>query len=219
MVRVVDFQLNCAKVGRLRDGRHGYGRVAHARGAGKGGCRGGKYRYHESSHILFYTGGVERILGSNNGGEMRTEQRIHPWESSTTRSGLVIAVAIHVALIAALIGRSHVGNFTAGDDSFDGSGDAAPLAGAAVIPKWNTHQLVIMDERYARLPLARVHLLLGDSMKVTSADGATMFTIRTGTMFVVRVTRPGYEPQLLRLPNHRSEASPHEIRMFAVKPQ
>jgi hypothetical protein len=148
-----------------------------------------------------------------------TESRISPWESSTTRTGLIVAVAIHVAIIAAIIGRSHLGNFTAGDDSLDGSGDTAPLAGAAVIPKWNTHPLVIMDEAYARLSLARVHLLLGDSMKVTSADGAAMFTVRAGTMFVVRVTRPGYEPQLLRLPNRQAEASPHEIRMFAVKPR
>lgn len=148
---------------------------------------------------------------------MRTEQRVHPWESSTSRTGLVIAVAIHVAIIAALVGRSHLGDFTAGDDSMDGSGDTAPLAGATVIPKWNTHPLVIMDEAYARLPLARVHLLLGDSMKVTSADGAAMFTIRAGTMFVVRITRPGYEPLLLRLPNGRSEASPHEIRMVATR--
>jgi hypothetical protein len=147
---------------------------------------------------------------------MRTEPRISPWESSTTRTGLIVAVAIHVAIIAALVGRSHLGNFTAGDDSMDGSGDTAPLAGAAVIPKWNTHPLVIMSESYARLPSARVHLLLGDSMKVTPADGTTMFTVRAGTMFVVRVTRPGYEPQLLRLPNRQSEASPREIRMVAT---
>jgi len=148
---------------------------------------------------------------------MRTEPRISPWESSATRTGLIVAVAIHVAIIAAIIGRSHFGNFTAGDDSMDGSGDTAPLVGAAVIPKWNAHPLVIMNEAYARLPSARVHLLLGDSMKVTAADGTTMFTVRAGTMFVVRVTRPGYEPLLLRLPNAKSEGSPREIRMVAAK--
>jgi hypothetical protein len=148
---------------------------------------------------------------------IKTRPRISPGESSTTRTGLIVAVAVHVAIIAAIIGRSHLGNFTAGDDSLDGSGDTAPLAGAAVIPKWNTHPLVIMDEGYARLPLARLHLLLGDSMKVTSADGAAMFTIRAGTMFVVRITRPGYEPLLLRLPNGRSETSSHEIRMVATR--
>ncbi len=148
---------------------------------------------------------------------MHNEQRIHPRESSTTRSGIIIAVAIHVAIIAAIVGRSHLSNFTAGDDSLDGSGDTAPLAGAVVIPKWNTHPLVIMDEAYARLPFARVHLLLGDSMKVTSADGAAMFTVRAGTMFVVRITRPGYEPQLLRLPNQASEQNPLEVRMARTK--
>ena len=201
----------------MRDGRDGDSRIAHACGAGKGRRRGGEYRDNESSHILFTLEVWKRIRRSNKGREMRAEQGVHPRESSTTRSGLIIAVAIHVAIIAALIGRSHIGNFTAGDDSLDGSGDTAPLAGAVVIPKWNTHPLVIMDEAYARLPLARVHLLLGDSMKVTSADGAAMFTVRARTMFVVRITRPGYEPQLLRLPNKASEQNPLEVRMARTK--
>lgn len=148
---------------------------------------------------------------------MRTEQPIRPWESSTTRTGLIIVVAIHVAIIAALVVRWRLGNFTAGDDSMDGTGHTAPLGGTPVVPKWNAHPLVVVNDDYAPLPSSRVHLLLGDSMKVTSHDGATMFTVRAGTMFVVRVTRAGYEPMLLRLPNAQSERTPREIRMTAVK--
>ena len=98
----------------------------------------------------------------------------------------------------------------------DGAGDAAPLGGAPATAKWNTHPLVIVNEDYAPLASARVHLLLGDSMKVTSPSGTAGFTVRAGTMFVVRVTRAGYEPLLLRLPNRETEQGPREIRMVAV---
>ena len=148
---------------------------------------------------------------------MRAERQARAWESSTSRTGLIIAVAIHVAIIAAIVGGWRLGNFTAGDDSMDGAGDTAPLGGALVVPKWNAHPLVIVNGDDAPLPSARVHLLLGDSMKVTSGEGTTMFTVRASTMFVVRVTRAGYEPLLLRLPNEKSEQAPREIRMTAVK--
>lgn len=169
--------------------------------------------------MISYTEGRGKYRRPDGGFSMRSEQRMHPWESSTSRTGLVIAIAIHVAIIAAIVGSWHLGNFTAGDDSMDGTGDTAPLAGATVIPKWNTHPLVIMDEGYARLPSARIHLLLGDSMKVTAADGTVMYTVRAGTMFVVRVTRRGYEPLLLRLPNQQSEQNPREIRMTRLGPR
>src|SRR6185312_15755084 len=98
---------------------------------------------------------------------MRTTQRTNPWESSTTRTGLVIAVAIHVAIITAVLGTWRLRNFTAGDDSMDGSGDSAPLGGKPVHSDWKTHTLLIEDESETPLASARVHLLLGDSIKVT----------------------------------------------------
>jgi hypothetical protein len=150
---------------------------------------------------------------------MRADQSAKSSLSGTTRVGLIIAVAVHVVIIAAILRSQHTTNVTAGDDTIEGSARGATIGGAQVKPIWRTHHLAIVDENGIPLDAARVHELPDDSLKITSRDGVATFNVRAGAMFFVRVTKRGYEPLSTRLPNSAADTIPTAIRLVASRPR
>jgi hypothetical protein len=129
------------------------------------------------------------------------------------RVGVAIAVAIHVAIIAALIATQRAANYTAGYDSIEGSSTGATLGGRVVKSNWNLLTLTIVNEAGEALDSVRVHEMLGDSIKVTPRGGTATFGVRAGAMFLVRITKRGYEPLTTRLPNNVPGSSTRTIRL------
>jgi hypothetical protein len=124
-----------------------------------------------------------------------------------------IAVAIHVVIIAWLLGYRFTGHFASGSDTIEGSGDGAEIGGMPVKAIWHTHTLVIVNDSGAPLDSARVRDLISGKLFVTEERGRVTFMTRAGAMFVVRVTKRGYEGVKLRLPNEVSESAARNIHL------
>jgi hypothetical protein len=125
----------------------------------------------------------------------------------------VIAVAVHVVIIAWLVGYRFTGHFSSGSDTIEGSGDGSTMGGMPVKAIWHTHTLAIVNDTGAPLDSARVRDLISGALVVTADRGRATFMTRAGAMFVVRVTKAGYEGIKLRLPNDVSESAVRNIRM------
>lgn len=116
-------------------------------------------------------------------------------------------------IIAWLLGYRFTGNFTSGPDTIEGSGDGSSMGGMPVKAIWHTHTLVIVNDTGAPLDSARVRDLISGRVVITETRGRVTFMTRAGAMFVVRVTKPGYEGVKLRLPNEVSESAPRNIHL------
>jgi hypothetical protein len=116
-------------------------------------------------------------------------------------------------IIGWLLGYRFTGNFTSGADAIEGSDNGAGMGGMPVKAIWHTHTLVIVSDTGAPLDSARVRDLISGRVVVTEDRGRANFMTRAGAMFVVRVTKPGYEGVKLRLPNEVSESAPRNIHL------
>ena len=124
-----------------------------------------------------------------------------------------IAVAVHVVIIGWLLGYRFTGHFISGSDTIEGSEDGSEVGVMPVKAIWHTHTLVIVNDTGAPLDSARVRDLISGKMVVTADRGRVTFMTRAGAMFVVRVTKPGYEGVKLRLPNEVSESAARNIHL------
>ena len=149
---------------------------------------------------------------------MRTDRPSNQWHSDTIRVSAAIAVAIHVVIIAALIATQRTANYTAGYDSIEGSSTGTAFGGTPVKSNWHLLILAVVNNESVPLDSVLIHEMLGDSVKVTSRSGRTEFAVRAGAMFLARITRRGYEPLTLRLPNTVAKTSTHTVRMAPTPP-
>lgn len=129
----------------------------------------------------------------------------------------MIAVAIHIVIIAWLLGYRFTGAFSSGTDTIEGFDNGSDLSGMPVKPIWHTHTLVIVDDTGATLDSARVRDLISGHVIVTANRGRATFETRAGAMFVVRVTKPGFEGIKLRLPNDVSESAARRIHLSRLR--
>ena len=71
-----------------------------------------------------------------------------------------------------------------------------------------------MNDSDVPLDSVHVHSMLGDSMKVTARGGDVTFEVHAGAMFLVRITKHGYEPLVTRLPNQVLGVSSQTVRLL-----
>lgn len=126
----------------------------------------------------------------------------------------VIAVVVHVAIIAALLHSTFARNFEAETDIGGGDGnDAASESSVTRKPVLHSHTLFVVNDTGTPIDSARVRDLIADRQLVTQRNGMVTFLKRDGDIFMVRITRPGYAPLRVRLPNEVSEAKPIVMRL------
>lgn len=118
-----------------------------------------------------------------------------------------------MVIIAWLLGYRFSGRFTSGTDTIEGFDNGSEMGGMPVKPIWHTHTLVIVNDTGTPLDSARVRDLISGHVIVTANRGRATFETRAGAMFVVRVTKPGYQGTKLRLPNDVSESAPRFIHL------
>ena len=111
------------------------------------------------------------------------------FESKNSRWGIsgraaLIAVAIHIVIIVAL--RK---------------------------PVFHSHTLFVVNDTGAAIDSARVRDLIADRMLLTPHSGTVTFLKREGEIFMLRITRAGYAPVRVRLPNEVSESKPIVMRL------
>lgn len=129
----------------------------------------------------------------------------------------MIAVAIHVVVLLVLFGRPLAARFHPELGTLEATSADASEGRIVVKHVWHTHTLIVVDENYLPLDSARVRDLIGDRMIVTTRRGTATFAVRSDSMFMVRVTKPGFEPFLKRLPNEVSEAGQRTIMLHPVR--
>jgi hypothetical protein len=125
----------------------------------------------------------------------------------------VIAVLVHIAIIAALLHSTFTRNFAAESDI--GGGDGNDAANGSIIrkPVFHAHTLFVVNDTGTPIDSARVRDLIADRMLVTPHSGTVTFLKRDGEIFMVRITRAGYAPMRVRLPNEVSESKPIVMRL------
>jgi hypothetical protein len=70
-----------------------------------------------------------------------------------------------------------------------------------------------VNDTGAAIDSARVRDLIADRLLVTPRSGTVTFLKRDGEVFMVRITRAGYAPLRMRLPNEVSESKPIVMRL------
>lgn len=125
----------------------------------------------------------------------------------------MFAVVIHVAILVALLHSTFTRNFAAETDIGGGDGNDAANGSINRKPVYHAHTLFVVNDTGAAIDSARVKDLIADRMLVTHRSGTVTLLKRDGDIFMVRVTRSGYAPMRVRLPNVVSESKPIIIRL------
>jgi hypothetical protein len=126
---------------------------------------------------------------------------LNPPTSGGMKAALIAAIAIHVAIIAALTGTSIGSIWHPGPDTIEGTDQPTGFSGMPVKSRMHTHTVLVVDDSGKSIDSAVVHELLDDRVRRTAASGVVTSTVRSGAMFVVRVTRRGFDGVTTRLAN------------------
>jgi hypothetical protein len=140
------------------------------------------------------------------------------FESKNSRWGIsgraaLIAVAIHIVIIVALLHSTFSRNFDTASDIGGGDGNDAANGSLSRKPVFHSHTLFVVNDTGAAIDSARVRDLIADRMLVTPHSGTVTFLKREGEIFMLRITRAGYAPVRVRLPNEVSESKPIVMRL------
>jgi hypothetical protein len=139
-------------------------------------------------------------------------------DSNNSRWGIsgraaLIAVAIHIVIVVALLHSTYGRNFAAESDIGGGDDNGAASGNVNRKPVFHAHTLFVVNDTGAAIESARVRDLIADKVLVTPRSGTVTFLKRDGEIFMVRVTRPGYAPLRVRLPNEVSESRATVVRL------
>jgi hypothetical protein len=145
---------------------------------------------------------------------MRQEAARRRWYSDGMGAAAIVALAIHVVIIATLVGNG-VGNiWHPGTDTIEGTSAPTRLSGMPMKPVWHMLGIIVVDDWSGKaVDSAVVHDLVADRVMRTSAIGLVTVPVRAGAMLAVRVTRRGFDVATLRVPNVADTVQLHMVRL------
>ena len=148
---------------------------------------------------------------------MRAALTRKPWHADGMGAAAVIAVAIHVAIIATLVGHGIGAVWHPGADTIEGTSEPTRLSGMPVKPVWHSVGIIVVDDwTGSAIDSAVVHDLIANRVRLTSQIGFTMVPVRAGAMLFVMVTRRGFDVATLRIPNVADSVQLHMVRLVRL---
>lgn len=129
---------------------------------------------------------------------------------------LIAAIAIHVAIIAALTGTGMGSIWHPGPDTIEGTDQPTGFSGMPVKSRLHKHTVLVVDDSGKSIDSAVVHELLEDRVGRTRESGVVVTTVRSGAMFVVRVTRNGFDGVTTRLANPNDSIRLDVVRLHRL---
>jgi len=130
------------------------------------------------------------------------------------KGALMIALVIHVVIIAIVLRTARANAGTSGSGTIEGAAAHPTLGGMPMRVGRIPNPLQVDDEAYKGIDAAVVHVLAPDSVMRTAKDGSTTLMIRPGSWVLVRVTKAGFKPVTLRISGNSPPAPRTVIRLF-----
>jgi hypothetical protein len=146
------------------------------------------------------------------------------WRSGANErsvGGIVAAVVIHAAIIAAIIVWAKSGAHSGGNTRTAGgrvSGLSSDATGMPATHLRNVRLFKIVDAT-SRKPLvhAEVRDLMSDEVALSTADGAASLEARPGAQMRVRVTMAGYIDATVEVANRAAETTVQVVALHRVR--
>jgi hypothetical protein len=149
---------------------------------------------------------------------MRAAPVRKPWYSDGVGIAALAALAIHVVVIALLVSNGIGSLWHPGPDTIEGSADATGFGGMLLKPVWHRLDIVVMDDWSGKpIDSAVVHDLVANRVTRTSATGLSAVSVRAGAMLFVLVTKRGFDPSRLRVPNVSDSVQLHMVRLARLR--
>jgi hypothetical protein len=132
------------------------------------------------------------------------------------RTALLLALIVHVVVIAAVLNAAHATTGTGGAGTIEGIAPTTTFSGMPVKTGLVANPIQIDDADYRGIDSAVVHVLAPDSVFRTAIDGSTAVTLHPGSWVLIRVTKKGFEPTTRRVMGNTLPAPRTIIRLFAA---
>ncbi|HEV8411150.1 MAG TPA: hypothetical protein VGQ30_11630 [Gemmatimonadaceae bacterium] len=130
------------------------------------------------------------------------------------RSALLLALAVHVVVIAVVLNTAHANAGTGGSGTVEGIAPTTTFSGMPVKTGFVANPIQIDDADYKGIDSAVVHVLAPDSVFRTRKDGGTAISMHPGSWVLIRVTKKGFSPITLRVMGNSPPAPRTIIRLY-----
>jgi hypothetical protein len=145
---------------------------------------------------------------------MRTAPTRKPWHADGMGVAAILAVAIHVVIIATLVGHGIGNSWHPGPDTIEGTRAPTRFSGMPVKPVWHALGIIVVDDWSGKaIDSAIVHDMVANRVTTTSQTGLTTVSVRAGAMLFVLVTKRGFDAAAVRVPNVADSVQLHMVRL------
>ena len=133
------------------------------------------------------------------------------------RTALLLALIVHVVVIAVVLNTAHAHTGTGGSGTIEGIAPTTTFSGMPVKTGLVVNPIQIDDADYRGIDSAVVHVLAPDSVFRTAKDGSTAVTIHPGSWVLIRVTKRGFEPITARVMGNTAPAPKTTVRLRSLR--
>ncbi len=105
------------------------------------------------------------------------------------RSALLLALVIHVVVIAVVLNTAHANTGTGGSGTIEGIAPTTTFSGMPVKTGLVVNPIQIDDADYTGIDSAVVHVLAPDSVFRTAKDGSTAVAMHPRSWVLIRLTK------------------------------